>query len=106
LGEKKAKENRSRRYHVNHTNEKSLNVSAFFLLLRRCGVCVCCLQRTAGTVTEKGVSFTVTKGAPNIILALCGDNAAVKAQCEADVTRLGKRGIRAIAVAKTNAKGG
>jgi H+-transporting ATPase len=59
-------------------------------------------QRTAGTVTEKGKSFTVTKGAPDIIMQLCNDP-TVKQQCEADVTKLGTRGIRAIAVAKTNA---
>jgi len=34
-------------------------------------------------------------------MQLCNDP-TVKQQCEADVTKLGTRGIRAIAVAKTN----
>ena len=68
-------------------------------------------KRTEGTVVENGVTFKTTKGAPNIILALCidkevgGTNSGVADSLNEDVRLLGERGIRSLAVAKTNAQG-
>merc|ERR1719230_1698909 len=58
------------------------------------------IKRTEGTVVDTskkidgGAKFKTSKGAPQVLLKL------VK-KIEHDVTELGKRGIRAIAVAKT-----
>ena len=62
------------------------------------------VKRTEGTVKVKktGEIFKVTKGAPHILLALCGNDEAVKNKVETDVTSYGQRGIRCLAVAKTN----
>jgi len=62
------------------------------------------VKRTEGTVVENGVEFKVTKGAPHVLLKLLQDH-AVSHQVEIDVNKLGDRGIRALAVAKTNAEG-
>merc|ERR1711988_508343 len=69
------------------------------------------IKRTQGTVkdtTKKingGEVFKTSKGAPQVLLKLVagsgGCTDAKKKQIETDVTELGKRGIRAIAVAKT-----
>lgn len=61
------------------------------------------VKRTEGTVkiTSTGKTFKVTKGAPHVLLALT-NNAEIKERCEKDVHALGSRGIRALAVAKTN----
>ena len=64
-------------------------------------------KRTEGTVREKGSQkpFKTTKGAPHVILKLVSeDNFDLKVieKVEADVHALGLRGIRALAVAKTN----
>merc|ERR1711865_516293 len=73
------------------------------------------IKRTEGTVKDKsgkingGAKFKTSKGAPQVLLKLVHDNggcdAALKKQIETDVTSLGKRGIRAIAVAKTDEQG-
>lgn len=65
------------------------------------------IKRTEATVVVKGSTFKVTKGAPHIILKLLDEEKLGKVidQCERDVERLGERGIRALAVAKTNASG-
>merc|ERR1711988_263446 len=69
------------------------------------------IKRTQGTVkdTTKKINgrevFKTSKGAPQVLLKLvagsggCSD--ATKKKIETDVTEVGKRGIRAIAVAKT-----
>merc|ERR1712054_549343 len=69
------------------------------------------IKRTEGTVIDTskkidgGAKFKTSKGAPQVLLKLvkknggCDDATAKK--IEHDVTELGKRGIRAIAVAKT-----
>jgi len=69
------------------------------------------IKRTEGTVIDNskkidgGKKFKTSKGAPQVLLKLvqksggCDDATADK--IEHDVTELGKRGIRAIAVAKT-----
>ena len=61
------------------------------------------VKRTEGTLRENGTEFKTTKGAPHIILKLVKDEAVIR-RCEDDVHRLGLRGIRALAVAKTDQK--
>merc|ERR1719443_1631654 len=73
------------------------------------------IKRTEGTVKDNskkingGASFKTSKGAPQVLLKLVesagGCDANTKKQIEKDVTELGKRGIRAIAVAKTDERG-
>merc|ERR1712054_214988 len=73
------------------------------------------IKRTEGTVIDTsrkingGASFKTSKGAPQVLLKLVeqagGCDANTKKQIEKDVTELGKRGIRAIAVAKTDEGG-
>lgn len=64
------------------------------------------VKRTEGTLRDKktGKTFKVSKGAPHVILKLT-DNADIHQKCEADVHKLGQRGIRSLAVAKTNDQG-
>merc|ERR1719399_2334993 len=64
------------------------------------------VKRTEGTVKDKttGKVFKTSKGAPHIILKLVGD-ANIEKQVEEDVTELGLRGIRSLAVAKTDDEG-
>mmetsp|Transcript_3655 Transcript_3655/g.7395 ORF Transcript_3655/g.7395 Transcript_3655/m.7395 type:complete len:913 (-) Transcript_3655:78-2816(-) len=61
------------------------------------------VKRTEGTLRDRktGKTFKTTKGAPHVLLKLCNDK-EVAERCEADVTSLGARGIRALAVAKTD----
>jgi H+-transporting ATPase len=62
-------------------------------------------KRTEGTVkdTRTGVTFKTTKGAPHIILGLLGDeDKEVQEAVERDVALLGERGIRSLAVARTD----
>lgn len=63
-------------------------------------------KRTEGTVkdTRTGKVFKTSKGAPHIILKLVGDT-SIEKQVEEDVTELGLRGIRSLAVAKTDEDG-
>merc|ERR1719230_2531707 len=73
------------------------------------------IKRTEGTVKDKsgkingGEKFKTSKGAPQVLLKLVdgagGITPELKKQVEKDVTELGKRGIRAIAVAKTDKAG-
>merc|ERR1712100_769468 len=73
------------------------------------------IKRTQGTVKDtsrkinNGQPFKTSKGAPQVLLKLVseagGCDAALKKKIETDVTELGKRGIRAIAVAKTDERG-
>merc|ERR1712070_346292 len=73
------------------------------------------IKRTEGTVKDKsgkingGEKFKTSKGAPQVLLKLVdgagGITPDMKKQVEKDVTELGKRGIRAIAVAKTDTSG-
>merc|ERR1719395_333440 len=69
------------------------------------------IKRTEGTVIDtskkidNGAKFKTSKGAPQVLLKLVkgtgGCDEAMAKKIENDVTELGKRGIRAIAVAKT-----
>jgi H+-transporting ATPase len=73
------------------------------------------IKRTEGTVVDKskkingGNKFKTSKGAPQVLLKLVqgsgGCDAALAKKITDDVTELGKRGIRAIAVAKAEQLG-
>jgi H+-transporting ATPase len=63
-------------------------------------------KRTEGTVkdTRTGEIFKTSKGAPHIILGLLGSepaDAETRDAVERDVARLGEKGIRSLAVART-----
>eukprot|EP00595_Chromulina_sp_UTEXLB2642_P002324 CAMPEP_0196765008 /NCGR_PEP_ID=MMETSP1095-20130614/7376_1 /TAXON_ID=96789 ORGANISM="Chromulina nebulosa, Strain UTEXLB2642" /NCGR_SAMPLE_ID=MMETSP1095 /ASSEMBLY_ACC=CAM_ASM_000446 /LENGTH=593 /DNA_ID=CAMNT_0042122131 /DNA_START=169 /DNA_END=1947 /DNA_ORIENTATION=- len=63
------------------------------------------VKRTEGTVRDNttGKTFKTTKGAPNVILSLITHNhKSVQDQVNRDITSYGLRGIRTLAVAKTN----
>ena len=67
------------------------------------------VKRTEGCVTlqSTGQQFKTTKGAPHVLLKLCegadeDQLKALTAKIERDVHSFGKRGIRCMAVAKTN----
>ena len=57
-----------------------------------------------GTVQENGKVFKTTKGAPHVLMKLIKDESTTR-RCEDDVHKLGLRGIRALAVAKTDGDG-
>lgn len=66
------------------------------------------IKRTEASIVENGVSFKVTKGAPHVILKLVladGIQVGINTRVEDDVLKLGERGIRSLAVARTNANG-
>jgi H+-transporting ATPase len=67
------------------------------------------VKRTEGTIKEKGKTFKTSKGAPHIILKLVEDSGGIDhdtiMRVDEDVQTLGERGIRAIAVAKTDDNG-
>jgi len=73
------------------------------------------IKRTQGTVIDNskkidgGAKFKTSKGAPQVLLKLVeasgGCDSATAKKIEQDVTALGMRGIRAIAVAKTTSIG-
>jgi H+-transporting ATPase len=73
------------------------------------------IKRTQGTVKDTskqingGATFKTSKGAPQVLLKLVEENGgcdkALKEKIDSDVTELGKKGIRAIAVAKTDGGG-
>jgi H+-transporting ATPase len=66
------------------------------------------IKRTEGTVRDQrtGETFKTSKGAPHVIMQLlpAGDD-IVREAIEKDVVRLGARGTRSLAVAKTDAGG-
>jgi len=62
-------------------------------------------KRTEGTVREKnGKEFKVTKGAPDIIMALMKDQ-TMKDRFNDILTQFGERGVRCLAVARTDING-
>jgi H+-transporting ATPase len=65
------------------------------------------VKRTEGTLREikTGKIFKATKGAPHVLLKLIGSDPAVEEAVERDVHSLGMRGIRCLAVAKTDDDG-
>lgn len=64
------------------------------------------LKRTEATLqAPDGSVFKVTKGAPHIVLHLCHDQARIQEAVDYKVLELAERGIRSLAVARTNADG-
>jgi H+-transporting ATPase len=65
------------------------------------------VKRTEGTVRDKttGKVFKTTKGAPHVLLKLIGNVPEIVEAVERDVHSLGLRGIRSLAVAKTDEHG-
>ena len=65
------------------------------------------VKRTEGTLMERktGKVFKATKGAPHVLLKLIGNDPAIEEAVERDVQSLGMRGIRCLAVAKTDEDG-
>ncbi|SPQ97454.1 unnamed protein product (mitochondrion) [Plasmodiophora brassicae] len=63
-------------------------------------------KRTESTVRSKqGDQFTVVKGAPDVLVGLCHNKDDIRKAVELAVVDLAARGIRSLAVAKTNEKG-
>jgi len=63
-------------------------------------------KRTEATVSGKsGSSFRVTKGAPQVILALCSDSKTIHASIEKVVNEFASRGFRALGVARASTRG-
>lgn len=66
------------------------------------------IKRTEGSVTDltTGESYKVTKGAPHVLLKLCDDpDGSLHKKVNKDITDYGNRGVRCVAVAKTNKNG-
>jgi H+-transporting ATPase len=60
-------------------------------------------KRTEATVQEEdGSQFKVTKGAPQVILALAEDKTSINDKLTEDVDEFAKKGYRALGVARTN----
>jgi H+-transporting ATPase len=64
------------------------------------------VKRTEGTIKNKktGKTYKVTKGAPHVLLKLTSDE-KLKAKVDTDVHAFGARGIRCLAVARTDDDG-
>jgi H+-transporting ATPase len=63
-------------------------------------------KRTEATIkTADGKTFKVTKGAPQVILALAGNAAEVKAAVEQAVNEFAARGFRSLGVARAEGEG-
>ncbi|CAN0112285.1 unnamed protein product [Heterosigma akashiwo] len=64
------------------------------------------LKRTEATLQgPDGKEFKVTKGAPHVVLALCWNKGEIEEQVDGKVLELAERGIRSLAVARTDNKG-
>jgi H+-transporting ATPase len=63
-------------------------------------------KRTEATIAPtKGTTFKVTKGAPQVILALAANAAPVRTSIEQTVNDFAARGYRSLGVARTDAQG-
>ncbi len=64
------------------------------------------VKRTEGTIKDNklGKTYKTTKGAPRVLLKMISDKKTIE-RAEEDERVLGERGIRCLAVAKTNEKG-
>jgi len=64
------------------------------------------IKRTEATIsTGDGQEFKVTKGAPQVILALVPNQSEIEASVNQIIDNFAKRGFRALGVARTNAQG-
>jgi H+-transporting ATPase len=59
-------------------------------------------KRTEAKVQEEGSQFKVSKGAPQVILALVDDKASISNQLTEDVNTFAQKGYRALGVARTD----
>jgi H+-transporting ATPase len=62
-------------------------------------------KRSEATVCDSSGEFKVTKGAPQVIMALCGDLGGAAAQVDAAIDAFAARGYRSLGVAKTQLDG-
>jgi H+-transporting ATPase len=63
-------------------------------------------KRTEAAITQAdGTTFKVTKGAPQVIMALAANAAQVRASIEQTVDDFAQRGYRSLGVARTDAQG-
>ncbi len=63
------------------------------------------IKRTEGTLKDQyGGIFKISKGSPHVLLQLV-NNTEISCRVERDVQILGERGIRSLAIAKTNENG-
>lgn len=63
-------------------------------------------KRTEASIAGKNGAFKVTKGAPQVILDLAENAAAVKAQVGKAIDEFAARGFRSLGVARTDQQGG
>lgn len=63
------------------------------------------VKRTEATIEKDGVIFKVTKGAPDVIIDLCTDTSEVKQRARSEHEKFAARGIRCLAIAKTDSAG-
>jgi H+-transporting ATPase len=62
-------------------------------------------KRSEATVRDAHGEFEVTKGAPQVITALCGDLGSERAKVDAAIDAFAARGYRSLGVARTGAGG-
>ena len=63
-------------------------------------------KRTEATLKgPDGVTFRVVKGAPNVVLDMCANAVEIRKDFEYQVAAFADRGVRCLAVAKTDAAG-
>ncbi|MFW6308278.1 MAG: plasma-membrane proton-efflux P-type ATPase, partial [Campylobacterales bacterium] len=58
-------------------------------------------KRTSATIQKDGVSFSVAKGAPKVIIDMCTEDEATKKKALNEVEYLAQNGFRALGVART-----
>jgi H+-transporting ATPase len=64
------------------------------------------IKRTEATVRDpSGRTFSVTKGAPHVVLKLCHNKEKIEEQLHQLIERLGREGTRCLAVASTGDEG-
>jgi len=64
------------------------------------------VKRTEATIREQnGTTFKVTKGAPHVLVELCHNKREIQDRVDEKVMELAERGIRSLAVAKTDKQG-
>jgi H+-transporting ATPase len=62
-------------------------------------------KRSEATVRTPSGEFRVTKGAPQVIMALCGDLGSARAPVDAAIDAFAARGFRSLAVARAGSDG-
>ncbi len=62
-------------------------------------------KRSEATVRDAASEFKVTKGAPQVIMALCSDLGSIRAPVDAAIDAFATRGYRSLGVARTRSDG-